>query len=74
MSFSIKPTHNFLMDTPVVVEDKSNTSDTVVTESKNANNDTTPSRDDSNVFSKGNNKASGGLQVQQVPGALDDFY
>lgn len=74
MSFSIKPTHNFLIDTPVVVEEKSNTGDTVATESKNANNDTTYSTNDSNVISKGNNKASGGLQVQQVPGALDDFY
>jgi hypothetical protein len=74
MSFSIKPTHNFLMDTPVIAEEKSDNDNTVAVETKNANNTTTSSTDDSNILSKGNNKASGGLQVQQVPGALDDFY
>ena len=74
MSFSIKPTHNFLMDTPVIAEEKSDNDNTVAIETKNTNNNTANSKDDSNVLSKRTNKSSGGLQVQQVPGALDDFY
>lgn len=74
MSFSIKPTHNFLIDTPVIAEEKSDGNNTVAVETKNTNSDTTISTDDSHVLSKGDKKASGGLQVQQVYGALDDFY
>jgi len=76
MSFSISPAHNFLEDTPVIIEEQPSNSQTGDNTVQVANNGTTETKDDSNVLSKGvKNSSSGvGLQVHQVSGALDDFY
>ena len=78
MSFSINPTHNFLVDTPVIIEENPSTSESTSESgsepSQTVNNETIESKNESNILSKGIVSNSGGLQVHQVSGALDDFY
>ena len=73
MSFSISPAHNFLADTPVIIEEKPNNSQSTPNTSQSGNNTSTESKDDSNILSKGTPN-TGGLQVHQISGALDDYY
>jgi len=73
MSFSINASHNFLVDTPIVVEESPNNTQNNSTTAQSANNETKESNNDSNILSKGV-PTTGGLQVHQVAGALDDFY
>ena len=73
MSFSISPAHNFLSDTPVIIEETPNNGENIPNTSQTVNNTSTESKDDSNILSKGT-QSTGGLQVHQVSGALDDFY
>lgn len=73
MSFSINPSHNFLVDTPVIIEEQPNNSQSSTTTVQVNNQTTTESKNDSNILSKGI-PSNGGLQVHQVAGALDDFY
>lgn len=74
MSFSINPTHNFLEDTPVIIEEQPSNGENEANKVKANNNITTESKDDSNIIRKSVSSSNGGLQVQQIPGALDDFY
>lgn len=73
MSFSINPSHNFLVDTPIIVQESPNNTENNPTAAQSANNETKESNNDSNILSKGV-PTTGGLQVHQVSGALDDFY
>lgn len=74
MSFSINPTHNFLVDTPVIIEETPSSNDNGTNDVPNNNNGTTESKIESNNFNKGITPTDGSLQVHQVSGALDDFY
>ena len=73
MSFSISTAHNFLSDTPVIIEETPNNGESASNTLQTVNNTSVESKDDSNILSKGT-PSSGGLQVHQVSGALDDFY
>ena len=73
MSFSISPAHNFLADTPVIIEETPNNSQSTPNTSQSGNNTSTESKDDSNILSIGTPN-TGGLQVHQISGALDDYY
>ena len=73
MSFSINPSHNFLVDTPIIVQEPASNTENNSTTAQSANNETKESNNGSNILSRGV-PISGGLQVHQVAGALDDFY
>jgi hypothetical protein len=73
MSFTINPTHSFLVDTPLIIEEPPNNNESVPNSSQTVNNPSAESKNDYNILSKGV-PTSGGLQVHQVSGALDDFY
>ena len=74
MSFSISPAHNFFFFFPVIIEETPNNGENVPNTSQTVNNTSVESKDDSNILSKGTSGSTGGLQVHQVSGALDDFY
>lgn len=74
MSFSINPSHNFLVDTPIIIEEKPSNDQNGSGTSQTVSNTSIESKDDSNILSKGTSNSGGSLQIHQISGALDDFY
>lgn len=76
MSFAINSSHAFVNDTPVVIQvddDQPTTSSNATSQEQPQTQSPSQTQEDSNVLSKGK-PSSGGLVVQQVTDAVEDFY
>ena len=74
MSFSINASHNFLVDTPIVVEESPNNTQNNSTTAQSANNETKESNNDSNILIMGGRIIGKGLAYKIVDTWLNTAF